>query len=346
MRAYLAGAMWDEGYTEIAGHAISIADSLLGSTAEKGEASKLRLITIDEGFTGGTIDEQSQLAKKYTRIKFITLDKRKISYVKLMTSRVILDVRHGIGLKDYEKRFAVGALLTALMLSGLGKVSRRGFGTFSFTIEMDQTGTFAEIFRNYSAKNIEGILRNLIKTTYNSTKKLIEKHESRGEKAQIPPIPSITLLKMANENPIFELIVAKGKSVDESIQAINDFCTRPKRLIRMGMSFKSTDNITRERVAWVLGLPRKQRGTGYFTSVERRASPFIFAAHTNWLSASIFISGDWPPEITWKGRRYTKKIPITRDQANLLRAYSIVKRELWNYLTRLGFQMLRVIPWK
>jgi len=349
MRAYLAGVMWDEGYTEIEKPVIKITDKLLGSAAEKGEASKIKLKTLDESSTGDVIDGKSQMARKYARIKFMTMKGReKISYAKTLTSRVILDVRMGIDLKDNEKKFATGSFLTALMLSGLGKASRRGFGTFHFQVENDQTRAFTEIFRGYQIENVEETLRRLIKTTYDSAKKLIEKHEYTEQGGKIPPIPSLTLFKRIDRNPIFELIIAKGKSVDEAIKDINDFCTRPMRLRKMGMGFRAQDNITKQRVAWVLGLPRAQRGTGYFSSVKRRASPFIFSAHSEWLSASIFLSKDWgeSPKLTWKSGRGGRSEREIYIQAGLLKAYSTVKTELQNYLKRLGYEVVGVVPWE
>jgi len=344
MRTYLAGVMWDEGYTGIEDRVVTVTDNMLGSAAEKGEASKLRLTTIDESLTGDIVDERSQMARNYARIKFITMDRRKISYAKSLTSRVTLDIRRGADLKDDEKNFAAGSFLTALMLSGLGKASRRGFGTFRFEMENDQTGAFTEIFRGYHVGNVEETLRKIIKMTYNSAKKLIGKSQFTRQSEEAPPIPSLTLSKRMNGTPIFELMVAKGKSADEAIRDINDFCTRPMRLTKMGTRFIAQDNITEQRIAWVLGLPRNQRGTGYFSSVERRTSPFIFAAHSGWLSASIFLSKDWPPKIMWKGGRGGRIEREIYVQDDLLKAYSTVKKELQNYLKRLGYDVVGVIP--
>jgi len=91
-------------------------------------------------------------------------------------------------------------------------------------------------------------------------------------------------------------------------------------------------------IAWILGMPRSQRGTGYFDG--RRASPLIFAVHQKYALSTMFISSDWPSQVEWRGRgkRSIKTTPILKDAYNALYYY------FERYLRSVGITFSYIFP--
>lgn len=354
-RAYLAGAMWDKHKRIDMGTLRKIIDELFGSAAEGGHASKLRLVVTDVSHSTGVVsagrpreyflDRLSRIA----RIKLLTLKGEGVTFARELTANVAVYLRRGAKWEEDESTFAVGALLTGVALSGIGKAARRGFGCFDVRIRSDLTGRFSRLKGGWP-RSIEGSkteLRNLIEQTLAAAKELISEEKMWGEGGKYPPIPSLAPSRSDELNP-FELYVAgePSKKPLDLLNIVNDFTTRPLRLRRLSKRFTEADPIIRRRVDWVLGLPRTQKGTGYIPEqdfVSRRASPFVFAVHSSWLSASLFVSKDWPRRIRWVGGKPKHRTTRSIDtSAQLEDAYIAVRDELINYLKLCGLEWTKV----
>lgn len=326
MRAYLAGAGY--GLEQINEEVNRICG---GKTREEMHSSKIQIkykINYDE--------PASSALKDVPRIKLLELGKNRISLTfanKLSASISLYAVNN---INDDDKKLVIGSLLTGLLLSGIGKMSRRGFGCFNIKIENDTTRLFrSNIDSLFSTTTIDKrieCIRNIISLTRNSIKgyninKLPEIH------AMHPNYYKIFYLPLTNKSPLTAVKELQGFTV-RSLRGRNDNITRERG---------RNDNITRERLAWFLGLPRSQRGTGYFAKdkgedVERRASPLFIAVHKDFALVSIFKSSDWPSTIEWRGG-YRKSFRLDID---IDKAFNIITESFISYATNKGYKVIGV----
>ncbi|WP_054853616.1 hypothetical protein [Vulcanisaeta distributa] len=90
----------------------------------------------------------------------------------------------------------------------------------------------------------------------------------------------------------------------DALSILHNFFLRPERArVLKGGNPLINDDLRNRLEAWVLGLPREQRGgTGYIMrgNVTRRASPMLLAVHSKQSYLAVFISADWPRELTWR----------------------------------------------
>jgi len=320
-RAYIAGALYDLiGNTDI-NKVISITGEMLGD-AERG-ASKVFLKIPHTTCRGRPTSIQKS---NIGRINLLTsFGKTALRLVEDLRATVILLERPRANMSTEERAFLIGSLLTSLILSGLGKGGRRGLGTFNLNIRYSATEEFRSLTRTGSSllpddyDQASKVIKQIIEKTLESAKKIAsEKLKSKGARerasATWPRIPAITLKEVAEQPDMcfFMLYMLKPKvstrGMHQMLVDVNNFVVRSKRGI---------DGLTRNKLAWILGLPREQLGKGYFSWVERRASPLIFAVHKRWFLASLFVSADWPQKITWKG---AQPLPINVS-SELPRAY-------------------------
>ncbi|RSN73937.1 hypothetical protein D6D85_09145, partial [Candidatus Methanodesulfokora washburnensis] len=207
--------------------------------------------------------------------------------------------------------------------------------------------------------------RELIGETLRSARSYL--NLGKGNPSEIPPVDCISEAKIdlsgingptklfnKKEIPVFTVIRAKPrnrKDVETMVIELQDFFYRPERSRKMGFRIssadKSQDAITRGRLAWFLGLPRTQRGTGYLDAEareikKRRASPVHLAVHENEALFTLFLSGDWPTEIRWKG--IGRPVPLRIDLSKVKEAYLTSISSLEGYLDRTGYEMEVIFP--
>jgi CRISPR-associated protein Cmr1 len=359
LRAYIAGAMYDAGLLECEeeGNLVCGIDpeslnkivektgDLLGS---QGSASKFRIV-VNRAKANRKEDEFAA-----QRIRLLSMGKRgKISYGDKAYAEIIIEKSpHVKRIDENEIKVVIGSLLTALSLNGLGKGGRRGLGTFSVEVE----GFKGDFLVN--GKLDHSKLRELIRETMKSVRSYL--NLDRGKPSEMPPIDCISEAKIdlsgivpgvrvinLRETPVFMIVRAKpreDKSTDNMVIELQDFFYRPARLRRMkyriSSADESRDGITRERLAWFLGLPRMQKMTGYIYD-GRRASAVHLAVHKEGALFTFFLSGDWPTEMVWIGRR-RKNLKIEKnlkiDRLEVKKAYITSVSSLLEYLDRIGYE--------
>lgn len=366
LRAYIAGAMYEAGLLVckedkdfVCGADSKSLEIIAKKTGEllgsQESASKFRIVVSraqanrrEDGFAA-------------QRIRLLSMGRREEGRGRGKTSygeNVYAEIRvekspHVKSLGENEMKIAIGSLLTALSLNGLGKGGRRGLGTFSVSVE----GFEGDFLVN--GKLDHGKLRELINETMESVRSYLKLE--RGNPTEIPPIDCVTKAKIdlsatlsrveapidLKETPVFTVIRAKPgreKNVDEMVIELQDFFYRPGRSRKMGYRISSADYsedpITRERLAWFLGLPRMQRGTGYIYD-GRRASAIHLAVHEREALFTFFLSGDWPVEIDWRGER---RMSLRIDRSEVKRAYITSISSLMSYLNRIGYESEVIYP--
>lgn len=358
LRAYIAGAMHEAGLLRCEKGKTTVCDikneeldflrkkteNILGGL---GSASKFRLI-VDE--TKSTEYGMEQKVRVAPRFKLLTLGGRRPTYGRVYAKIRVEKAPHVKHLNENEVKLALGSLLTALSLNGLGKMGRRGFGTFS--IKFDEPGIFSRFLKGEEL-DLEKI-GELINETLNAARSYIEK-EGKGH--GIPPMDCVSRVKLdlsdvqgssklfSKEAPVFAVIRAKSrKSALDQVIDLQNFFYRPGRGKVLGFMItdadRSRDLLVRNRLSWFLGLPRSQRNTGYMDT-DRRAGPIHLAVHEAGAFFTVFLSGDWPRKLRWRG--YREK-PLEIDFNDIKNAYLASISLLENYLERLGYSYEVIYP--
>jgi len=380
-RAFIAGALYDKGL--LLGRYSN--DVLLEPTESEVECiSCLAGKVLGLGFTGKNEAEASRFIL-YTeplkepvpkpcrdglqRIQLLTIGKRgRGGHAKKGDVECQYIERGHIFKIAVEKRYAkyrdgeelaIKILLAALQLSGLGKGSRRGLGS----LDIENISNFSLTVTN---------LKELIKDIYEGCTNIVDTHydecckrktaTGKTETVNFPPPMPVMSKKSVDNLKISQVIVAGNAS----FEPIHNFFVRTERCKVLYKNPRCFDELRENLSAWVLGLPRIQRRrekgrgkeketwTGYETTVSRRASPILVSYHSDWnmfgkgALISIFISGDWPTELTWskpeprEGTPRPKRIKV--DFNVLYKAYRAAIGELTKYLERLNFGYSSIWP--
>lgn len=261
------------------------------------------------------IKSVQQELKKIPRIKLLLLDKTNINinYATKLNAELRLYERGD--LKENEKKLVIGSLVTGLLLSGLGKMSRRGFGCFSIEINEDTTRIFRGLLNDIFSNNNLEIKAERIKEILTITMNSIEKYSGITD-STIPPIHSFSNCKIY----LVKLDPTKNDVIDH-------ICSLQRFTLR-----KSHNDINR-RFLWFLGLPRSQHNTGYSlpssNESARRASPLFISVHKNFAIVSLFKSRDHYDKLRWSNTRESRDINI-----DVNRAFEEIDNALNQYLCR------------
>jgi len=236
---------------------------------------------------------------------------------------------------------ALRILIVSLQLSGLGKGGRRGLGSLDIRSRID----FVR----------ERNLKDLVENVYRETIEIIRKYadlcikRSFVEKREdlIPPMPLVSKGSYKNLK-IFQILSVRNVS----FRSLHNFFVRSERCRVLYGNYKCEDDLRKTLNAWILGLPREQRSTGYSIKSEtivRRASPILLSYHARGNIfgeggfISVFISGDWPLRLEWcEGSSGCKDINI--DPTRLMDAYSTAIKELNDYLSKLNANITYIWP--
>ncbi|NPA69407.1 MAG: type III-B CRISPR module RAMP protein Cmr1 [Crenarchaeota archaeon] len=385
LRAYIMGVLHDKGLltfktgkarlVELSRESIfmiqKLTGRLLGSTEN---ASRFRIIAIVQGTPRERYCPSSDKVCRYQRVRLLTVGGRRVSYLPnlpTVTVRSIiserLSKREQLGREEIY--LGIGTLLTGLVLNGLGKMSRRGVGTFSIRLINDSIRMFYKYFSRDGTFNYDR-LPELVKETLNYCEKYVNNivRESSQKVSELPPCDVISrnqvqlsqvldskiiskdiLDSRKNVLPVFSIYELRwsSKNVEDVCRELQDFFYRPER-IRKYYGGPNTpyghwqDIITVRKYAWILGLPREQRGTGYIVhGIDRRASPIHVSVHRDRAFVTCFISLDWPRRIEWAGR---SSIVIEVDENRILEAFVIVLSYFEKYLGKLGYTYRVIFP--
>jgi CRISPR-associated protein Cmr1 len=361
LRAYIAGALHEAGKLkckkECAAEIKYICEKTGDILGSLNSASKFRIIVNKVSFD----EKEHKNLSGAQRIRLLSLGKReKVSYGENLYAEIrIEESPHVRKVNENERKLAVGSLLTALSLNGLGKGGRRGLGTFSVEVDGFE-GKFLK------GKKIDySMLKELINETLDSARSYLNLEVEKV--SEIPPLDCISRVKIdlseinesislfnKKEVPVFAIIKVEPKTkkrMEDMVIELQDFFYRPGRSRRMGFKItsadESQDTITRKRLAWFLGLPREQKGTGYISNVNRRASPIHLAVHEGRALFTFFLSSDWPTEIKWKGlygEEQQGKKPLDVDGRRVKETYLCLISNLENYLEKMNYKYEVIYP--
>jgi len=242
---------------------------------------------------------------------------------------------------------ALLALSLALTFEGFGKGGRRGLGCFR--VVRPPRGTYATLF-DTRITPVEKVRHAISVVRRLTNVKAIE-----SEEGELPPIPSISARKLAGNYTIkerdlrpFQVVEIKGSNANRLLEGLHNFFLRGVRAKKLLGNHKTPDILRRQFIAWALGLPREQRGTGYkilARDVDRRASPLLLAVHEiareGIAYLSVFVSADWPAQLIWRGE-ITRQITISeRDVATAL---ATALEEFVDYAEKCGFKVNFIWP--
>lgn len=325
LRAALAGKYYMENVRNLEEAVRREEGEILGFT-EKGHSQSSR-ISIRFIPTSNPQYEQAieKVADVIPRIKLLTLGGRPLNYIKNIKGLLSLWLYSFQG-KELEKdrlKITILSFLTALILSGIGKGGRRGLGCLDFRITQDQTRTSDILGKEISPNSLRELIRQMVPPS-----------RTRAT-AQLPSIPSIA-------PNVFKLwfILTKGKRVEEVLRDLQEFTLRSRRSMILRQ-----DEFRQRLIAWILGLPRVVRRTGYIppNEVQRRASPLIFSIHKDFATACIFKSIDWPKSLTWSNGFHRSPIEINNETLNI--AYEILEANFLKYLEAKRYDFEEVKVW-
>jgi len=242
---------------------------------------------------------------------------------------------------------ALLSLSLALTFSGFGKGGRRGLGCFR--VVRPPRGTYA-IFFDTRITPVEKVRRAI-----SMVRKLTNIKAIESEGGELPPLPSISTRKFAGNYVIkgrdlrsFQVVEIRGSSANRLLEELHNFFLRGVRARKLLGNPAAPDILRQRFIAWALGLPREQRGTGYKTlarDVDRRASPLLLAVHeiaregVAYLSA--FVSADWPAQLVWRGGT-TRQITI--NERDVATALATAVEEFVDYAEKCGFKVNFIWP--
>lgn len=384
LRAYIAGAMYELGLLrsvvrrgnmlatateESLNTLLRLTQNILGGTER---ASRLRLV-LEGYYSRGYYTTGYHRIDKVQRVRLLTIPERRVYYARQLKVNISLNTSLGITereLGESEIKLAIGSLLTGLTLSGIGKMSRRGVGTFKVTL-VDNIGVFKKFLKRDGALDLNRI-KDILKYTLDSAKNYVRSHvqkEITGGPNDLPPLGTVSeyevplgkislekqpsFLSESYKVPVFIVYSVKfDKHILDVVTELQDFFYRPGRIRRIyGSPIARTeyghaqDFITARKYSWYLGLPRTQRDTGYIPSrgIERRASPIILAVHKGLAFISVQLSSDWPRDLKWRNH-LGQELPITLSRERVLKTHCEVLGYLEEYLKHLKYTPKVIYP--
>jgi len=331
-RAYAAGALFDIGLlSDDSTQTLDEISKIVGKEVGLGyadphgrdsEASSYLINTIPlTKIQPKSISRQEKPLLQ--RITLLTRTKEKIQYVDRADFKIEISLRKKVKEDKLRLKAGIGALFTALILSGFGKGGRRGLGCVDIREVKMKDSIFIERFEKINASDVNSV-KILINETKNAYRTLVERVCNRPPSSSplVPPLQSISDRRIGESTlRVFQIYSLEGRNI---LYNLHNFfvSTQRKRVL-------SEDPFREKYIGWILGLPRKQKWTGYIVKdVERRASPFILAVHQERAYLSLFISRDWPTEIEWVG---SGSKHLTIDEESLIKAFSKAQSVFENY---------------
>ncbi|NPB00005.1 MAG: type III-B CRISPR module RAMP protein Cmr1 [Crenarchaeota archaeon] len=348
-RALIGGVLYDSGSrgSDLIRKTINLTGELFGSTDKcsmfkivsvyKLDRSKIKI--CKRRSRGGLCELQ--------RVTLLTLN-RDITFVDSNGLEVDLKIYQYRRGRDHGIELGLLSLIVGLSLSGLGKMSRRCVGTFKI-YGRDHVGIVGQYLKGTLGPED---LKKLIEHAYNAAARYCQTSPRKltVSSRDLPPFPSISKSIINCSNIINRVLCTRFNiplpsalsnntfpiaciyyipcrlSID-TLLILQDFFMRARRIIRYYGRNRPPHwfdlfriRLGRDEIckAWILGLPRYQkgagRGTGYFTNVDRRASPFIVSSHGDHSMLTLLVSSDWPDTIDWRGEHSRTRIRVTSEE--------------------------------
>ncbi len=320
LRSLIVGALHDRG---LRGERLEyemrrVESSIMGGTnPARGEVRKASDVVFQfhersRSFGWMDADEASQ----HDSLKLLFIKRRRpLSYLTNIAGTLVVGLRSPE--VRGEHRLALAATVLALSLSGFGKRSRRGFGSVEFSVVR------SELFEGLSSDGLgPRDLKNLLRAA-----QTIASEVAGGAGA-----PSRSLPDFSAVHPDSFALLYSPRGGREAHKALQGMFSRSGLESVLGKS-PLRDSLS----AWILGLPRSARGTGYFPQAGRgrRASPFLLSVHRKYSSLAIFMSRDWFRRIQWRGGYGRRTLDIDEDR--IREAYSQAASTLFEWMERREF---------
>ena len=317
-RALIAGVLYDRGSLEEKKVVKYVSDVMgLGSTSES--SSYKISVTVRRR------PESSKTVHDLQRYKLLSLARGRPRFVEGGRLSLRVDIMR----RKEGNEAALWSLLLALTLSGIGKGARRGLGCVD-VIALRSSGLKINLIRGQDANSIA----ELVKRAYESSRRLVLREASR-EPTGIPQLPALS--KNASRIGVIEGM---------TLSKLHNFFLRSKRTEVLLGNYRAQDVLRRRREAWILGLPREQRRTGYLIrereKVSRRASPIILSFHKQFATITTLLSSDWPQELIWRGRG--GEVIIDINEQRIREAFHDAINEFEEYVKALGGKVRWVWP--
>lgn len=334
LRALAAGVAFDTNLDEEEA-AIEVAKRLLGYAGEGGAGRSKFQLSVDVRQPLGAI-ELTQRAE-YSGIARIRLLRKDACSAYPPNYELTITAR-GLGVNDVEAEAGFWSLLCALALQGVGKISRRGFGSLLITRAVVDQESFAgdilgKLRQLEDAEPVKDGITHLINTARKAVGAYIEEKkikQSSAARNALPKIPAIaTKPATIGDKKILPATVHLTRlAVDATgaLHYIGAMCTRsmrvegrlslPCNLLNLGdPTHPPKPETVRKYPVCILGLPRSVGSTGYATEA-RRASPLVFKVLASDQKRSSVVvttlaSSDWPDSVPWSSPRRRIKIEIS-----------------------------------
>jgi CRISPR-associated protein Cmr1 len=338
-RAVLGAELWRDGVDEedFIRNLRRREGAILGTAEEKALSSRIVIrsftdkVVYDKIFKEKSRDKASEMRcdskteiVNLPKIRHLTVKGREISFIREINGIIELKV---ISYRDEEPEYedlkkASGSFILSLLLSGLGKGSRRGLGSLDFEVLDDTTGIFSNMrSENIDVKTLRGVIEGLTPASHSR---------------ELPPIPILS-------PDHFELLYFKHNNVMKVLGDIQGFTLRAGRYQVLGR-----DPMREKLIGWILGLPRgvmkkdhQKPESGYYLEgrTVRRASPLVISVHKTYASICLFRSKDWPLPLLWKSPYMKGGIKASDD---LIGAYNVLSESVKEYLKKCGYEFEEV----
>jgi CRISPR-associated protein Cmr1 len=255
--------------------------------------------------------------------------------------KVVIDVYRNSNVDGERLRFAIATLLLALVLGGLGGITRRGFGSIlrvsiveHHSDVEEETRLVKEIFNARNKEELMQSIQKLVNHCRELAKRVLNINTESAEQ-EVPLVPVLT------EN-YFGLNIIECNCKDELklLKIIGDSCLKQKWKNKCGEKVKARGGLYH---TWILGLPRGQiKGnevnSGYGIDQGKKVDPGrrASAIHLKMLSVGDkmyvlvygFLTRDWLTKrivhisvhekgVKGKGRGETKKEKEVRNVTEL-----------------------------
>ncbi|RLI28747.1 type III-B CRISPR module RAMP protein Cmr1 [Candidatus Bathyarchaeota archaeon] len=355
IRAFAAGVAFDIGLDEVSA-AIEVAHELLGSAGRDGESKRSEFQIVTTGPAARAIDlsEESRY-RGIARIKLLR-GARCTAY----DSGYSFSIRVRSLCKNEEKvRAGFSTIICSLLLSGVGKMSRRGFGSLSIDVD-SSLDAFRKKWRAIvsdatNLRDAEAIKRGIkeaIDETRETIRPLIRRLKPSRRRAEdraiLPRVCSVAekpVEKMRGLVPAEVYFAVWEGDALAALKRINDLCTRasygsiPCKLLKLSRPREAAEPArVKKHPVCILGLPRKVGYTGYEIldrSVLRRANPVVFKILASGdgrtcVVATTLVSSDWPNALKWRGGRGSP-VKIDLDEDKIADVMEEVRKHLGQY---------------
>ncbi len=182
-------------------------------------------------------------------------------------------------------------------------------------MDIQVEGNYSRLF------NMEWRIGDAVNEAMNYVDKVVGNHvlermaggSSGRSRCSLSPIPSVTISDLTNcvdrnyrsnrDQKLFSFQVITMEAGKDKLQLLHNFFLRPERARATRGDPRGKDDLRLRLMAWILGLPREQRGgTGYeiTSGSDRRASPpMLLAVHGKTSYLTVLTSADWPRKLMW-----------------------------------------------